>query len=135
MISSHLHIFAVVLILLLAGCTSKAQRELERISRERRTPMPSAAPFNDYVRCGILPDGTETGVIDLADGSTAEYWFRSYRLTGDLGGTLFRLSDGSTLFMAGYFCCEVKLPEKQLASLDELRAFVRRHDGVRPPEQ
>jgi hypothetical protein len=96
--------------------------------------MPSSAPYNDYVRCGILEDGTETGEIQLGDGSSARYWFRSHRLTGDeLGGTLFRLSDGSTIFLSGYFCCEVQLPEKQLASLDALRSFVREHDGVRPP--
>jgi hypothetical protein len=34
--------------------------------------------------------------------------------------------------MAGCFCCEVLLPEEQLASLDALRQFIHAHDGVRP---
>jgi hypothetical protein len=88
--------------------------------------------YNDYARRTILPDGTETGVIQLKDGSTAKYWFRSHHQSEDLGGTIFAMSDGSERFMSGYFCCEVQLPRTQLASLDELRAFIAKADGVRP---
>jgi hypothetical protein len=88
--------------------------------------------YNDYARRTILPDGTETGVIQFKDGSSAKFWFRSHHLSKDLGGTIFAMSDGSEKFMSGYFCCEVQLPNAQLASLDELRAFIRSADGVRP---
>jgi hypothetical protein len=88
--------------------------------------------YNDYVRRAILTDGTEVGIITCRDGSSSRYWFRSHHLTHDDGGTLFRLSDGSEVFMSGWFCCEVQLPEQQLASLVELRAFIREHHGVSP---
>jgi hypothetical protein len=68
----------------------------------------------------------------LKDGSSAKYWFRSHHLSDDLGGTIFTMSDVSQRFMSGYFCCEVQLPDTQLASLDELRAFIREVDGERP---
>lgn len=88
--------------------------------------------YNDYVRRAFLPDGSETGVIQLKDGSSARYWFRSHHQSKDLGGTIFAMSDGSEKFMSGCFCCEVQLPETQLASLDALRAFIRSADGERP---
>jgi hypothetical protein len=88
--------------------------------------------FNEYVRRAILDDGTEVGVITFRDGSSARYWFRSHHLTGDEGFTLFRLSDGTEISLRGYFCCEVQLPEEQLGSLDDLRAFIREHNGVSP---
>ena len=79
-----------------------------------------------------LADGTEAGIISCRDGSSSRFWFRSHHLTHDDGGTLFRFSDGIDLFMSGWFCCEVQLPEQQLASLVELRAFIREHDGISP---
>jgi hypothetical protein len=88
--------------------------------------------YNDYVRHAFLPDGTELGVIQLKGGDSAKYWFRSHHLSQDLGGTIFAMSDGSERFMSGYFCCEVQLPEKQLASLAELHAFIDRANGQRP---
>lgn len=72
------------------------------------------------------------GIIKCKDGSSSKYWFRSAHLTGDLGATLFHLSDGTQLLMSGGFCCEVQLPKDQLASLDDLRAFVKKNDRVKP---
>jgi hypothetical protein len=43
----------------------------------------------------------------------------------------FRLSDGTEKSFEGYFCCEVEF-EKQPASLAELSAFLREHDGESP---
>ena len=118
---------------LAAGCESASQRELAALSaRTDPAELALEAGFNDYVDRTILSDGTEVGVIRLADGSSSRFWFRSHHLTDDEGGTLFRFSAGTDLFMSGYFCCEVQLPEQQLGSLDELRAFVRDHDGLRP---
>jgi hypothetical protein len=119
--------------LVLTGCASHTRSDLVRISTASDpSSLTLERGYNDYVRCAILPDGTETGIISCRDGSSSRYWFRSHHLTHDDGGTLFRFSDGSEVFMSGWFCCEVQLPEQQLASLVELRAFIRQHDGVRP---
>ena len=118
---------------ILTGCASRARREAERASAASNpASFTLERGYNDYVRRVILDDGTEAGIINCRDGSSSRYWFRSHHLTHDDGGTLFRLSDGSEVFMSGYFCCEVQLPEKQLASLAALRAFIREHTGIRP---
>ena len=118
---------------LVSGCASHTRSDLERISTTSDPTSLALAPaFNDYVRRAHLADGTEAGIISCRDGSSSRFWFRSHHLTHDDGGTLFRFSDGTEFFMAGYFCCEVQLPEQQLASLVELRAFIREHDGVSP---
>ena len=88
--------------------------------------------FNHYVHHTILPDGTETGIITLADGDFAQFWFLSHHLTDDIGGSLFKFSDGAEIFMSGYFCCEVQLPHKRPASLAALNAFIKSFDGARP---
>lgn len=120
--------FAVI-----AGCASRAQREVERASAMADPASVSQErDYNHYVRRTCLPDGTEAGIISCRDGSSARCWFRSHHLTQGFGGTLFRFSDGSATFMSGYFCCEVQLPEEPFASLTELRAFVQTHDGISP---
>ncbi|NOU36944.1 MAG: hypothetical protein HOO88_09270 [Kiritimatiellaceae bacterium] len=121
--------FAVIL----TGCASRSQREVARVSvASDPASLSLERGYNDYVRRAILADGTEAGVISCRDGSSSRFWFRSHHLTHDDGGTLFRFSDGTEVFMSGWFCCEVQLPEKQLASLVELRAFIREHDGISP---
>jgi hypothetical protein len=118
---------------LVSGCGSHTRSDLERISAASDPASLTLAPaFNDYVRRVILADGTETGIISCRDASSSRYWFRSHHLTHDDGGTLFRFSDGTAIFMSGYFCCEVQLPEEQLASLAQLQAFIREHDGINP---
>lgn len=94
--------------------------------------MQLEAGYNSYVRRTFLADGTEAGIIQMRDGATAKYWFRSHHNSEDRGGAWFSMSDGTQLFMSGYFCCEVQLPETQLASLEALRAFIRQNDGVDP---
>jgi hypothetical protein len=42
------------------------------------------------------------------------------------------MSDGTRSYMAGWFCCEVQLPDDQLAPLDALKKFVREHHGIAP---
>ena len=118
---------------ILTGCDSRSQREVERVSvASDPASLSLERGYNDYVRRAILADGTEAGVISCRDGSSSRFWFRSHHLTHDDGGTLFRFSDGTKVFMSGWFCCEVQLPEQQLAYLVELRAFIREHDGISP---
>jgi hypothetical protein len=88
--------------------------------------------YNDYVRCVHLENGIETGIITCQDGSTSDYWFLTHHISKDKGGTLFRFSDGSEVYMTGYFCCEVQLPEQPFASLSELRDFIQKRDGTGP---
>ncbi len=89
--------------------------------------------FNDYVRrATLMPTGIETGVIKMTDGTTAKYWFQSHHASDGIGGTLFELGDGSVIYMSGYFCCEVQLPVDQIASTEDLREFVLRHNGIPP---
>ena len=126
-------ILLITFTILLTGCAPHTRSDLERISA---VSDPSALTlergYNDYVRRTILADRTEAGIITCRDGGSSRYWFRSHHLTRDDGGTLFHFSDGSKVFMSGWFCCEVQLPEQQFASLAELRAFIQEHDGVSP---
>jgi hypothetical protein len=106
---------------------------LKQVHRSTDPATLSLEPaYNHYAHRTFLPDGTEVGVVQLKDGSIAKYWFRSHHLSQDKGGTIFALSDDSRRFMSGYFCCEVQLPEEQLASLADLRAFISAADGQRP---
>ena len=117
----------------LAGCTSRTEQELERISTASDPAhLTLQEGYNEYTQRTILAGGTEAGIIRCRDGSSSRYWFRSHHLTHDDGGTLFRFSDGTRIFMSGWFCCEVQLPEQQFASLAELGAFIRQHDGISP---
>jgi len=119
--------------IILSGCAPSTRITLQRISASSDpASLTLERGYNDYVRRAPLFDGTEAGIITCQDGSSSRYWFRSHHRTGDLGGTLFRFSDGSEIFMSGAFCCEVQLPEPQLASLVELRAFIRECDGAHP---
>src|ERR1051325_4029875 len=120
--------FAVIL----AGCASRAQREVERASTSDPASLALDPAYNAYVRRIILTDGTEAGIISCRDGSSSRFWFRSHHLTHDVGGTLFRFSNGTEVFMSGYFCCEVQLPEQPLASSAELRTFIQKHHGISP---
>lgn len=88
--------------------------------------------FNTYVQRAFLEDKTEIGIIQFADGSSSKYWFRSHHMCTDMGGTWFSMSDGSKMYMPGWFCCEVQLPEKQMASLKELRAYIKDYGGKKP---
>jgi hypothetical protein len=123
----------IAFVAIVTGCASRSQRELERVSTTSDPASLSLGRgYDDYVRRAVLTDRTEVGIISCRDGSSSRYWFRSHHLTHDNGGTLFRFSDGTEVFMSGYFCCEVQLPEQQLASLAELRAFIREHHGIAP---
>lgn len=89
--------------------------------------------IDGYVeRTVLMPTGIETGRIKMKDGSSARYWFKSHHASRGIGGTLFKLSDGTTTFMSGYFCCEAQFPRAQFAELAELRAFIDMHDGSPP---
>jgi hypothetical protein len=117
----------------LTGCASRTERELQRISMTSDPASLSLEQgYNVYVRRAVLADGTEAGIINCLDGSSSRFWFRSHHLTHDEGGTLFRFSDGTGAFMAGYFCCEVQLPDQQIASLSDLRTFIQQNHGVSP---
>ncbi len=86
------------------------------------------------VRRTQLQDNIEAGLIILGDGARVRYWFCSHHLVegGDLGATLFRLPDGSDLWMDGYFCCEMDPPEESLVSVAALRSFAAPKDGQSP---
>ena len=113
---------------------SSTHRELQHIAAASDpATLALESGYNTYIRRASLADGTEIGVITCRDGSSSRYWFRSHHLSDDdRGGTLFRFSDGTEHFMSGWFCCEVQLPDQQLASLTELRDFIRKHRGVEP---
>ena len=120
--------------LLLAGCAKYPSKvPLEGVMHQQDPSTLTLEPgYNHYVQRVILKDGTEVGIIQMKDGSTSKYWFRSHHLVDDIGGTWFKMSDGTTTYMAGWFCCEVQLPEKQIGSLDELKSFIREHHGISP---
>lgn len=118
---------------LLAGCGSSTRADLRRISASYDPALLSLEPgYNDYVQRTSLTNGVEIRIITCRDGSSSRYWFRSHHSTDDDGGTLFYLSDGTRIFLSGWFCCEVQMPEEQPGSLTELRAFIETRDGVSP---
>jgi hypothetical protein len=88
--------------------------------------------FASYMRTAHLPDGTECGVFSTTDHSHIQYWFASHHLTRDLGSTLFRFADGSERVMAGYFCCELQLPEAGFRDEKAVHAFIDHNDGKMP---
>lgn len=126
-------VLSLAICAVLIACSYSIESKLKAVSAAN-DPNSSALEegYNSYVRRAFLVDHTEIGLISMKDGSWSKYWFRSHHHTGDSGGTLFRLSDGTEIFMAGYFCCEVQLPEGQLESLQALRTFVSQHDGWNP---
>jgi hypothetical protein len=123
----------LALSLLLSACGASPEKQLETSRSEADPASLELKPgYNDYVQRSFLKDGTEVGIVKFKDGSSSRYWFRASHLTGDLAASLFHLSDGTKLMMNGGFCCEVQLPKEQLASLDELRMFVKKNEGIRP---
>jgi hypothetical protein len=127
-------LFILVPMVFLGSCARfPAKESLRRIS-EIAAPekLRLEAGFNLYVQRAELEDGTEVGVIRMKDGTSSRYWFRSHHLTGDMGGTWIEMSDGTKSYLAGWFCCEVQLPNEQLASLDSLKNFIRNHHGIAP---
>lgn len=112
---------------------SATMQALKNIARDNDPAKLSLEEgFNKYVRRTQLNGLTETGIITLKDGSSSKYWFQSHHLTKDAGGTWFVMSDGQEMFMAGWFCCEVQLPDEQLESLPALRQFIRKHHDIAP---
>ena len=124
----------IVMASLLAGCTSYPSKAPLRTIMQQYDPASLALKpgYNDYVRLARLENGTEVGIIQLQDGTSSQYWFWSHHRGDDMGGTWFRMSDGTTSYMAGWFCCEVQLPKEQLKSLNDLKAFIRKHHGTSP---
>ena len=79
-----------------------------------------------------LDDGAEVGVLKLKDGSRAKFWFWSHHLTDDMGGTWFQMSDGTDMYMAGAFCCEVMPSQDAMQSLETLKAYIKKWHGTWP---
>jgi hypothetical protein len=88
--------------------------------------------YNSYVHRAFLKDGTELGIIQMKDGSSSKYWFRSHHHADDMGGTWFFMSDGTKAYMAGWFCCELQLPEQQFESLADLKKFIKKYHRIKP---
>lgn len=87
---------------------------------------------NKFIRRTILPDGTETGIIQTAYGNEVKYWFRSHHLSNDLGTSRFVFPDGRERTISGYFCCEVMFPHQDFKSPNELDSFLTEIDGMSP---
>jgi hypothetical protein len=116
---------------------STQSRRMVRLASVLHDPsaMGLEKPGNhERVRRVRLPDHIEAGLITLGDGARVRYWFCSHHLVegGDLGATLFRLPDGTGLWMDGYFCCEMDPPDESLVSVAALRSFAVAMDGRNP---
>lgn len=130
-------IAAIATVVILVGCSERdMKRELLSISAKRENDpatMMLGDAYNSYVKQTFLIDANvETGIITMANGETAKYWFRAHSKTNEKGETLFHLGDGSRIFMSGYFSFTVHLPEEQIESSKELKKFIRANDGVVP---
>ena len=125
----------ILSVLAIAGCDSVS---------ESRADVDAAAKANDpskltlqaggvsYGERIILPSGIEAGILTLGDGEQVKYWFKSHHLGDDLGCTRFEYADGSLNYLAGRFCCEVRLPESGIADRGELQQYIAANDGKSP---
>ncbi len=113
---------------------SPVEEELVALARVTDPASLALQPgLNPTVRRTSMHDGVEVGIINLDDGASAKFWFKSHHLLpNDLGGTYFIMSDGSDAFMRGHFCWELQLPDYALASLEDLHQFIRDHDAETP---
>ena len=128
------NVLFIVMAIFLGGCaTYPTKAPLRNVMKQHDPALLALKPgYNDYVHRTHLKDGTEVGTIQVQDGTASQYWFRSHHRTEDIGGTWFKMSDGATLYMAGYFCCEAQFPEKQIESQNDLKAFINEHHGTKP---
>ncbi len=127
-----------VLVLSLVGCANYPSKEPVHELTLKLDPatLTLKQGYNSYVQRIIIPEEKiETGIIKLKDGSSSKYWFRSHHLVDGIegiGGTWFKMSNGTEKYMAGYFCCELQLPDEQPSSLKELMEFINEHHGISP---
>ena len=116
---------------LLVFRSSPVERRLRATRAETDAAAHALNPgFNNFVRRAHLPDGTELGVVQFAQGGGVKFWFRSHHLEHG-NGTLLETMDGATLFVTGCFCCEVMLNE-QPRHLADLYRVLARCDGKGP---
>lgn len=77
-----------------------------------------------------LPNGIETGLLHLGDGTYVKYWFISKHIQPGRGTTRFESVDGKTIYFSGYYCCEVSLPKFE--NWNELQNHITKRDGSSP---
>jgi len=113
---------------------SSESRELVTRASIENDPdqMELSTGANKYIRRTILPDSTETGIIQISDGSEVKYWFRSHHLSDDLGSSRFVFPDGRERTVSGYFCCEVMFSQEGFATVADLDSFLIKIDGTSP---
>jgi len=113
---------------------SSESRDLVIHSSLKHDPaeMELSTGSNKYIRRAILPDNTETGIIQISDGNEVKYWFRSHHLSNDLGSSKFVFSDGREKIVSGYFCCEVMFSQKEFRSVADFESFLTKIDGISP---
>jgi hypothetical protein len=125
--------FALILICLLASCTTETERELRAV--QNKTNLDSVYRKVSYqnIWTNTTKSGIEYGYIVFKNNDTVKYWFQSHHLSNDLGGTLFEFPAGETEFIEGYFCCEVWLPND--GNFDNAESFLKKMrelDGSAP---
>ncbi|GAA5122380.1 hypothetical protein JIN84_09905 [Luteolibacter yonseiensis] len=70
----------------------------------------------------------QTGVVRLVGGENVKFWFIAHHRSGS-GCARFDFGDGTRKYMRGsYFCCEVRIPDQEVRSREDLLAFIERHD-------
>ena len=125
--------YIFISLILTTGCGRDCRKYLNEVSKQfDPAKLELNQGFNTYVRRTHTEKGVELGYIVFADGDRAKFWFWSHHLSGDMGCTLFEFSDEKRIYMDGWFCCEVQLPETQLKSKAELKAFIHEHNGMSP---
>ncbi|MBW2561790.1 MAG: hypothetical protein JRE40_13175 [Deltaproteobacteria bacterium] len=128
----------LILLLVVSGCAKYLSKEPIHKLTLKLDPakLTLEQGYNSYVQRIVLPeDEIETGIIKFKDGSSSKFWFRSHHFVDEIdgiGGTWFKMIDGKEKYMAGYFCCELQLPDEQLSSLKELTEFIKKHHGTSP---
>jgi hypothetical protein len=85
---------------------------------------------NDYVSFAVTAENVQVGLIKLSDGSTVKFWFLSHHVNHGVSLAIFRFPDGAEVTMEGYFCCGLEFVEQQPRTADELRSFIKKHDGM-----
>lgn len=101
------------------------QKNLLRRSRQIFDPgFLSRRGEDGYIQYQQLEDGTEYGMIRLKDGSWAKYWSNPFESMRGGALSLFNLSNGSEIFVPGFYSSKQPLPEEFFLSLKAFQDFI-----------
>jgi hypothetical protein len=105
--------------------------KLKEISRSYDpSAMSLKSDRNDYLSFAVTTENVQVGLIKLSDGTAVKFWFLSHHVNNGVSLAIFRFPDGTEATMEGYFCCGLEFVGDQPRTAEELRFFIKKHDGM-----